>query len=106
MLSKPGTSLEDGISAMQKLWTTEHQDSLFVKRDDIVLGELQSSFVVYEYENPSLPKQPLEFSAFTRRSITLTSENKEFTFQIVLTGDTKKSVESGLATLRFLLEHF
>ncbi len=106
MLSKPGSALEDDISEYQKAWTAKHHDSLFVKRDDIVPSELQNSFVVYECKNPSLPKQPLEFVAFTRRSIALVSKNNEFTFQIVLTGNTKKSVEGGLATLEVLLAHF
>jgi TPR repeat protein len=58
---------------------------------------------VYECKNPSLSKQPLEFVAFTRRPIALAAENDEFTFQIILTGAAKKSVEGELATLKDLL---
>jgi hypothetical protein len=71
-----------------------------------VSRELQGKVFVYQCKNPSLPKQRLEFVAFTRRSIALASENREFTFQIILTGSTKNSVEGELTTLKGLLEHF
>jgi hypothetical protein len=104
-LVQPGSSLGDDISDYQKKWTTRHHESRFVKRDDIVPSDLQSKFVVYECKNPSLPKQPLEFVAFTRQSMAL-QKNYDFTFQIILTGSTKKSVENELTTLKALLENF